>query len=49
MNVDDIEEEENTAASSVPKELVWESITPIKELDVDVQRIFMERGFLDGG
>ena len=39
MGVDDVEEEENTP-SSVPKALVWETITPIKELDVQTLNLF---------
>ena len=39
MDVDDVEEEENTP-SSLPKALVWETITPIKELDVQTLNLF---------
>ena len=50
MDDDEVEEEENTATGSVSKELVWETITPIKELDVKAQSKFTDtsRGLPEG-
>ena len=47
---DDDEEERNMATGSVSKELVWETITPIKELDVKAQSKFTDtsRGLPEG-